>query len=382
MKIYITTNAPFPSGLAETSRINNYCKGLLNEGVECEVITISFKGDDKQSVVPLYRAGVNYLGKSFLFKVYAYFKNNIDVIRYLRKKIETGDVILAYGVLDPFVCFLYQLFLKKTTVIREMNEIPHYSQKIRRRILRWIELHFNFKDFDGFIVISEPLRLIAQKYKKEKAIIIKIPILVDSHEYENIYPIETLNQPYIFHSGSHSENKDGFTGMIESIGILKEKYNCIIQLYATGNMNYDNHPEIQKVVTKYGIENQIHFVGLLSENDLKRYQVGATLFIINKHESFQNQYCFATKIGEYLLSRRPIIMTNVGEATRYFVDNENAYIVNPEQPELIADKIFDILLNQEKSQNIANNGLKTAERYFDTYQNGKKLAHFFAGLSK
>lgn len=47
---------------------------------------------------------------------------------------------------------------------------------------------------------------------------------------------------------------------------------------------------------------------------LMEYTKGASLFIIYKNENIQNKYCFATKLGEYLLSGNPVITTDVGEA--------------------------------------------------------------------
>ena len=61
--------------------------------------------------------------------------------------------------------------------------------------------------------------------------------------------------------------------------------------------------------------------------------------IINKRPNLQNRYCFATKLGEYLLTGKPVIISDVGEAKNYLKDGESAYIVDSGQPNLIAKKI-------------------------------------------
>jgi glycosyltransferase involved in cell wall biosynthesis len=71
--------------------------------------------------------------------------------------------------------------------------------------------------------------------------------------------------------------------------------------------------------------------------------------VINRRNTLQNQYCFPTKLGLYLINAVPVITTNVGETTRYLEHKRNAFVVQADEPRALADAMSAILNHPEKS---------------------------------
>ena len=97
------------------------------------------------------------------------------------------------------------------------------------------------------------------------------------------------------------------------------------------------------------------------------------LTIINKYDTLQNKYCFSTKLGEYLSFARPVITTTVGEANNYLKDGINAYIVEPNRPDLIADKIVFIIEHPEEAQKVGEAGHELVLKDFDCVYQAKRI---------
>ena len=149
----------------------------------------------------------------------------------------------------------------------------------------------------------------------------------------------------------------------------------------TGNIKDSPHAtEIQALITKYNLSDKLIFTGYLNEHELRKYQKNCILTIINKYETQQNKYCFSTKLGEYLALKRPVIITKVGEATFYLNDN-NAFIVSPGNPQLIAKKIIEIINNPQKSNEIASEGYKLTLKEFNYKYQAQRIISFFNQLN-
>ena len=188
--------------------------------------------------------------------------------------------------------------------------------------------------------------------------------------------------PYIFHSGTLYEQKDGFVGMLEAFGKAKQKLNSPLKFISTGHVEGSRHEhEIIRVINQYHIENDVMFTGSLSNDELKAKLQGAALVIINKYKTQQNHYCFSTKLGEYLAAAKPVIITRVGEAMNWLTDGKDCIIVEPEDNNALADAIVEAVSQLATMRNIGKNGQSMCRHAFDYRNYGKVLVDFFTSLS-
>lgn len=264
-----------------------------------------------------------------------------------------------------------------------MNELPFVFGEQTDATIKKRNIFFKsiFKKFDAHIVISDTLYEISKEHTN--APILKVPIIIDP-EIANSIKDETNPEsvPFIFHSGTLTERKDGICGMLEAFGIAKKGMAKNTMFISTGYLEKSPDKEkIDKIIDKYNLRESVKFMGYLDNETLRRYQKYCSAVIINKYPTLQNKFCFATKTGEFLIFKRPIIMTKVGEAMNFLKDNDNAYIIEPNDPTLIAEKIVHIFNNKAEAERIGSNGYKLAEKEFNFRYQTKQMLDFFNKLS-
>lgn len=390
MKIFFVVRNSFPKGLATTARVLNYCRGFIENHINCEVIipiAIERYGEPIKNME--YKGVYEHIPYQYIsrstrrskYLIYRKMKDIFDYIKtlyYLYCNASSKDIILVYegGCLWFYMlCVISKL--KKAHIVMELNELP-YGTEIETNNMkkkRAIMLKKVFPKFDGFIAISEALASLAYEYSPHSKII-KVPIIVDATISKNVKTV-VHTRPYLFHSGSLFEQKDGIVGMLEAFAIANRALNYKLDYILTGSpeKSRDYHL-IQNIIKKYAIEKYVHFVGYLEVKELREYQKNCLAVIINKHQTKQNKYCFSTKLGEYLAFAKPIIITKVGEAMNYLNMN-NSYIVNIGSSIDIATKIIDIVENEDKAQSKGREGYKLATQIFNYKYQGARIVTFF-----
>ena len=382
MKVYIITKEPFPYGMAATNRIICYAKALQHENIPCEVIIFTrTEVYGKKSNNTINKG--NYEGISFRYISNTTFRSKNVIIRkifdifdrfklrqYLKKELQQDDVVIGYaGSLVNYINKIIDLVhAKKAIYIRELCEFPYgTSKETKRNIrLRKIVLQKQFPKCDGFIAISETLKELAYKYKSSQAVVTKIPILVDFAKYNLPNYSYKASVPYIFHSGTLYEQKDGILGMIEAFVIAEQKITFPIYFISTGDKENSTHKkEIDILIDKYHLKGQLLFIGYITNDELREYLSKATLVIINKKNTQQNKYCFSTKLAEYLAAGKPTIITNIGEAINWLQDRESAIIIDSQNTLLMADKIIELFLNPALREHLSITARQTCKTYFD-----------------
>lgn len=390
MKVHFIANTTFPYGAATTTRTLSYAKGLIDNGIECEVIipiptcnrndsmNTEYKGTYKG--VPFhYSYPSTQRSASFIKRRFHDFIGQIKTLYYILR-IPKGDIALFYNGTDNWnLVSLFACKLSRTKSVIELNELPHIvgeqtkeKEERRQRVLKKILPKYN-----GVVVISEELKKLVEKYSKAK--IVKVPVITPP-DIESGTNSENRDR-FIFHSGSLTEAKDGVCGMMEAFGMALPQIGKDVKFILTGDIEKSpDKDKLKHIISKYALEESVVFTGYLKEEELRNFQSKSTMVIINKYDSLQNKYCFATKLSEYLAMKKPIVTTRIGEAMSYLQDNINAYIVEPHNPQLIADKIVEIFNNPEKARAIGENGYQLTTKEFNYKFQGKRLGEFFKSL--
>ena len=95
--------------------------------------------------------------------------------------------------------------------------------------------------------------------------------------------------------------------------------------------------------------------------------------VLAKPTSNQADTCFPTKLGEYLSSGNPIVVTRTGEIPLYLKDGENAYIAEPDSVEDFTEKLKQLLDNPIQAKEIGKKGREVAKEKFNYYELSKKV---------
>lgn len=399
MIIYFFQDTSFPYGMAAAKRRLCYIKGLKAAGDIINVIIcnkVFERGeDDGMPAKGLYN-GTPYCYISGKFKHPTWNKlmrgldwNVFEPIRtffYSLQHIQKGDIVYVY--LYPL--FLQALILlaskiKKATAIKETCEHPSSLRmdKINRKLLDWIEFHLIMPQYDGFIAISTNLEIFVNKYKKKKAKVIRIPVLVDPEPYNRDYSRRhsPIDVPYIIHTGTMHEQKDSISKILHAFSRLKQVYIKPCKLVFTGKQSDIRRCKFKKEIEELGITDDVVLMGYVNDEDLLTLQHFASLSIIYKSDNLQTRNCFPTKLAEILLSQVPVVTTTVGDAKLYLESENSAYLFEDNNETQLVHYLQEILSNPQKASIVARKGHDIAMHYFNPIVHGKRLSSFINNLT-
>lgn len=399
MKVYFVTGEPFPNGMAATNRIKCYAKALKEGGVECEIVV--FKRTEVYGKTPKNILGMGlydgipfrYIGGTPLRGKHMFIRqinDRFDVIRtdkYLFQHLAKGDVLFLYigGHIDLVMRFMKVAHKRRAYCVRDLCELPYGTVKETEKTIRLRKrlIEQQFPLLDGIISISDSLLNMAKSYTLPSCKHIKIPIMVEYEHFGIAEKPKSFSIPFIFHAGTLYQQKDGYLGMIEAFGRAKQKLNKPLKYILTGSINSSSHPdELQHLIEKYQIEDSVEFVGYLNRDQIKEFLMYASLVISNRPRSKQDYYGFSTKVGEYLASGTPLLMTNWGEAANWLENGKSAIVTEPENIEELADAIVYVFSHPEESRQIGLVGQEVCRKHFDYHNWSRQLVEFMFLLGK
>jgi len=400
MRLRIVTTA---KGLAAHSRIECYAKALQSQGVHVEIVSAvestklkpqHFKTPGHATIVYkslLKDKNFSHSILNYLWAIWVPYYLSL----YTVLKPKPYDVCLLYiSSVWPKIIILFLLkyvFRKKT--ILELNEYPFATQgskltrlPIVKGYLRQLTFKIVFPLSTGFIVISESLKNLVIKYRTRPKIL-KIPILVeDLPKPQKDKTTIQDNNLYLFHAGSLSVQKDGIVKVFEAFAqahqILKNKHKVKLNFVITNKKTQaETWHKIDRILKTNKLENHLKITGFLSDEELKTYQENALALVVNKPESFQNQYNFPTKLSSYLISKRPVIVAARNlELNQFLKHRENAFVVKPDDVEEMAQAIVYTYENPESVNQITTNAVNVVQEHFYYKSQSQALKDFIQNL--
>lgn len=375
MRVLFVTSTPFPNGMAATNRIRNYGIALSDNNIETEVVVYrstekvnNKKNNDNgiwQSIKYKYPF-TSIRSNSFIKRRFDDLRDIIWTLHYIFKS--KSEVVFIY--MNSFFVELLAIIAAKLSnkkLIRELCEYPYYKDCLYSKANLKL-----FRYYNGIIAISHELELLAKNTSKNTKIL-KVPILINTNKYSaEKYQNE---RPYIFHGGTLTESKDAIISTMKAFALANKQLKGSVDFLLAGP-NSSDLAVLKQIVSANSLQDNVKFLGVIPAEEIKKYQNGASLCVLNKNDTLQNRCGFSTKLGEILLSETAVITTTIGEANFWLKNDVSAYITEPHKPELIADLIVKAFSNENQRTTIAKKGKEIAIKNFAISIQGPRLAEF------
>lgn len=301
-------------------------------------------------------------------KLLAYLLSICKAISVVRK----NKTILSCTLIAIMIPLL--LFSKRSNLYLENNEYPplisnskKFSGKIRLKLYNWV-----CKRCAGVFVISNKLReyFINIGIHPEKIHVVNMT--VDGNRFANIEKQET--KPYICYCGTVSNRKDGVDILLEAFGKIAKEFPKI-SLYILGGRPYLNDNEKNDaIIEKYEIKDRVYMPGAVPGNEMPQYLKNAEVVVLSRPDNIQAAYGFPTKLGEYLMTGNPVVVTRVGELDDFLEDGKSCLFAKPGDAHDFADKLKWVLEHPAEAKIIGARGRMVAEASFNYKIEGKKIA--------
>lgn len=164
----------------------------------------------------------------------------------------------------------------------------------------------------------------------------------------------------------------GHKVFLDALGILK-KNNVLFSVMIVGSADFGDGERYYKalcdLVISNNIEEEVSFTGFRDDVNLLMQQCD----LICHCSSFEP---FGLVIIEAMMAGRAVIATSVSGPSEIVINGDNGILIEPNNPQLLAHNIKDLVLNKQNIENLANKGRERAVNCFDLTTNMNKLINF------
>lgn len=385
--IYIITTESFPNGLAATQRIKCYARSVVDMGFSCEVLCLnrceSLENPIGNTESNGYLEGYSYryIGGSPFFSQYKllrWYHKISDIMRsmyFLLSQCRREDKVILYTYSMLLMNIVHKLaVIKGFETFYELNEHPSIQF---RRIIKgdcnkddFNRLSTILNRFNGVMCISTELKKMLIKCGVDNDKIHIVNMIVDPSRFAGIKKQET--DDYIGYCGAADNNKDGVDQLIKAFAKIIYKFPNL-KLYIMGPKREDcKNEDLARIL---GIRERVIFTGMINPDKMPTMLVNARVLALARPQSIQAQYGFPTKLGEYLLTGNPVVVTKVGDIPIFLKNGESAYLVDPDSVDDFAAQL-EVALSDRNASVVGANGQKVALESFsgETVKSQLKVA--------
>lgn len=212
--------------------------------------------------------------------------------------------------------------------------------------------------------------------------IVRIPWGIDLNIFHRGYKEEVkrlkenlrirANSPIII-SNRHMDPKYEIQSIIDSIPYITKKYPNVIFIFIRGygSLNFEN--EIKVKAKKLGVINNIRFISrLILPEEMAVFLNASDAFI-----SIPKTDQFGSSIMEGMACGAIPIVSTIKVYKQYLEDGKNAFFVNPESPEEIAEKIIYCIEHPEIKEKFYQINKKIIEEKENWNKNARKMEELY-----
>jgi glycosyltransferase involved in cell wall biosynthesis len=228
-------------------------------------------------------------------------------------------------------------------------------------VMRWIVRHIYSLGSKILVFTEEDRKKIAILVPKEKAEIFPNAVNVDEfirkdNGFKSDQSIPEEGKIVLFISRLIKDK--GVYDLIESIpSVVKENENAYFLFAGEG----PEKTRMEAICRRKGIEGKVRFLGHIQQNDVTRAFTSADIFVLPA----RHPEGMPMAVLEALAAGLPIVSTPLGAIPDIVKDGINGFLVEPNAPEQIAEKIGLLLHRDDLKKKIREENIRLARREYD-----------------
>jgi glycosyltransferase involved in cell wall biosynthesis len=394
MKVIITGFFGFPNGMGATARALAYAQGLTRCRAEVQVICVkpseSATGGALNPEVSgvyrgipfLYTSGSTRVAKTRLGAAWLYFKGLIGLIQAVGRASRNDEKCTLLVFTDDSPSLLIVSWcaarLHGAKFVAEATEFPLIYRKptARNRLIVWFNNRFAYPRLDGLIVISTYLEGYFRKMLGPRARILRIPIMVESDLWAREQLVQATQSFTIAYCGNLDHLGEVDDLIRAFLNVRQDKKPLRLLLIGGGS----RLSALQHQAASLNSEGAIEFTGLLPRLKGLESLSSADLLILPRKSDTFSSAGFPTKLGEYLATGKPVIVSATGDIPLYLKDGENAYLVQPGDVKALTNRLQEAVTHYERALQVGQAGRRVAVEHFDVGVNCGRVISFLTEL--
>ncbi len=330
-------------------------KGITKEGVYYE----SFKQKKYSSnryinyLVKYSRKHTNYdhmfeAAAALKADVYHFHDLNINKIGVRLKRLAHRPIVI-YDVRDPYA-----------------QNIKDYigSKSVLKPLIHWYAAYINTwekrqaKHYDLIITNEDNLQGLFQKVTDPAKVIV-----IYNYTYFHTLRKELTKEYDLIYCGGITEFR-GAHQIIEAVKLLQAEFKEIKLLFLGNFFTPEFKAQLAKKIDDLGLTNHVILKDSVPYNEVVNYynraKIGLGIFLpIPTHELI-----LQIKIFEYMAMGLPMIGSNFGHINDYILKDQVGLVVDPTNPQEIAEATSVLLNDHERYHEFRNNGIRAATQKY------------------
>jgi glycosyltransferase involved in cell wall biosynthesis len=386
----------YPHGHGATARVHALARGLLDSGARVHVVSLMTPPPDGDLGGNTVASGV-YDGVEFTYACGTRTRASTFLRRrLLEAQIPVGSwktvhaffagqqgakAIIAYSMEPSVIAFLASLAKSvEATCLVDICEMPFVYERSRVKVAfkRWFEDLVAYRLVDGFIVISSYLEEYVRQHAPSDTPFVRVPILVATADFEVATARSEATRPRRIVYVGDLRHEGEIPDLLVAFSLVAADYPDVL-LSLVGDQPSDR-ATIKAAAARLGLTDRVELVGVVEREILPQLFRGATALVLPRRSGLFSLAGFPTKLGEYLASGRPVVVAATGDIPKYLVHGHDAFLVEPDHPELFAAQLRFVLDHEDEAVAVGAEGRSTAIRRFDYRRHGERLNAFIRGL--
>lgn len=368
MKIAIVNTLAVPSGNASVNRFLGYGKELVRLGADVSILTSARCEDCEIDGIKVVSCG----------KGTSMFGALKSITKTIRKGGYDSAILISNSLL-----LIYPLWFAckrgKVKLIQEKSEFPFVLMKrgFLNRLYAKFYVNTTYKLFDGLIVMTKPLMEYFKDKVRKDCQLFEMPMTVDIERFLNAESTPNTLGDYIAFCGGLS-NTNGIDNLIESFSLVEPQIPTLKLVIIGGAPNEIVMNGYQELVSGLGLKNVV-FYGKVGREEIPGLLNNAKALLLARRSNLQASGGFPTKLGEYLATGNPVVVTAVGDIPLY-LNTANSFIVKPDDNKAFAQQILEVFADYDRAETIGKEGQKLAITVFNARVQSERLNSFLHSL--
>lgn len=362
--IYVGGYTP---GDAASNFVVSFCLGYAELGLDVKLIVTV---DDEKVLPPLPGIDVYPVHRNTTPILGGYLREQYEEKLIRRLYVPGESVVQYYG--NPTYGFLHS----KRTYPRfdTIGEVPFAdpNAKFSYKVREWIK-RFATRKTEGLLVQTQYLRDYFRNYGIMNICVYNI--LIDPARFQNLKRTDTSRT--IVYCGKVGLYKDGVNDLITAFSIVHQQIKYVKLKIIGGFASSEDEKILREKVHELALDDVVEFTGKVFPSEMPQLLYNAEVLALARPNNIQAKYGFPSKLGEYLFTGNPVVLTRVGEIDHFVKDRESCVFAKPDNPDDFAEKLLWTLKNPEVARSIGTKGKLVAEQQFSIQSQCRVALEFF-----
>ena len=354
---YLTNEYPkddFPHG-GLGSFVKTIAEELVKNNIQVTVVGLNYTNMEEDTIENGVR--IIRLPKSTI-KGLAWYFNTKNIQKSIQKVHQVKKIDVIEGAELTFA------FLPKIKDIKYCIRLHgghhFFAEAEKRKINRWkgYQEKQSFKKADAFIAVSNYVKVHTERYlsyQNKPVAVIFNPINMHLFTPQNTC-VESNNITFV---GTICEKK-GVRQLIQSFLFVKQNWPEAVLHFYGRDWKFPDGSSYIKMLQETELpkikpfDQDVHFHGVLNYTEIPNVYAKARMCVFPSHME-----TLGLVAPEAMAMKKTVIFTNLGPGPEIIKDKINGLLINPYQPEEIANAILWVFRHENQANQIVENARKS-----------------------